>query len=102
MSAATVASAFTPQSSPQASRSGTARSSDLLCKDHAMGERTAYPHGTFSWVENATSDQDAAKAFYSEFFGWEYDDSPVGDGIYYSMAKLHNKYVAAIAPQQPD
>jgi predicted enzyme related to lactoylglutathione lyase len=67
-----------------------------------MGERTSYPHGTFSWVENATSDQDGAKSFYSELFGWDYDDSPVGDGVYYSMAKLNDKYVAAIAPQQPD
>lgn len=67
-----------------------------------MGERTSYPHGTFSWVENATTDQEGAKGFYSELFGWEYDDSPVDDGIYYSMAKLGGKYVAAIAPQQPD
>ena len=67
-----------------------------------MGERTSYPHGTFSWVENATSDQDGANSFYSELFGWDYDNSPVGDGVYYSMAKLNDKYVAAIAPQQPD
>jgi predicted enzyme related to lactoylglutathione lyase len=67
-----------------------------------MGERTSYPHGTFSWVENATTDQDGAKAFYSALFGWEYDDSPVGDGIYYSMAKLGDQFVAAIAPQQQD
>jgi hypothetical protein len=67
-----------------------------------MGERTSYTHGTFSWVENATTDQDGAKRFYSDLFGWDYDDSPVGDGIYYSMAKLGDHYVAAIAPQQPD
>ena len=67
-----------------------------------MGERTSYLHGTFSWVENATTDQEGAKQFYADFFGWSYDDSPVGDGIYYSMAKLGEKYVAAIAPQQPD
>jgi hypothetical protein len=67
-----------------------------------MGERTSYTHGTFSWVENATTDQAGAKRFYSDLFGWEYDDSPVGDGIYYSMAKLGDHYVAAIAPQQPD
>jgi predicted enzyme related to lactoylglutathione lyase len=67
-----------------------------------MGERTSYPHGTFSWVENATSDQGGAKSFYSDLFGWDYDDSPVGDGIFYSMAKLGDSHVAAIAPQQPD
>jgi uncharacterized protein len=67
-----------------------------------MGERTSYPHGTFSWVENATTDQDGAKAFYTNLFGWDYDDSPVGDGIVYTMAKLSGKYVAAIAPQMQD
>jgi hypothetical protein len=67
-----------------------------------MGERTSYTHGTFSWVENATTDQDGTKSFYATLFGWDYDDSPVGDGIYYSMAKLNGKYVAAIAPQQQD
>ena len=67
-----------------------------------MGERTSYPNGTFSWVENATTDQDGAKRFYTSLFGWEYDDSPVGDGIVYSMAKLRGSYVAAIAPQQAE
>jgi uncharacterized protein len=67
-----------------------------------MGERNSYTHGTFSWVENATTDQDGAKGFYSDLLGWDYDDSPVGDGIVYSMAKLGDDYVAAIAPQQAD
>src|SRR5206468_2090536 len=48
-------------------------------QDAAMGERTAYPHGTFSWVDNATTDQDTAKRFYTALFGWDYDDRPVGD-----------------------
>jgi predicted enzyme related to lactoylglutathione lyase len=67
-----------------------------------MGQRTSYPSGTFSWVENATTDQEGAKTFYSALFGWSYDDSPVGDGIYYSMAKLGDSHVGAIAPQQQD
>jgi predicted enzyme related to lactoylglutathione lyase len=67
-----------------------------------MGERTSYPHGTFSWVENSTTQQDAAKSFYSTLFGWDYEDSPVGDGIVYSMAKLDGQYVAAISPQMQD
>jgi len=67
-----------------------------------MGERTSYTHGTFSWVDNATTDQGAAKSFYSTLFGWDYDDSPVGDSIYYSMAKLGESYVGAISPQQED
>jgi uncharacterized protein len=67
-----------------------------------MGQRTSYANGTFSWVANATTDQDAAKRFYGDLFGWDYDERPVGDGIYYSMAKLGDSSVAAIAPQQQD
>lgn len=65
-----------------------------------MGERSSHTHGTFSWVENATTDIDGAKSFYARLFGWDYDDRPVGDGIYYSMARLAGQFVAAIAPQQ--
>jgi predicted enzyme related to lactoylglutathione lyase len=67
-----------------------------------MGERTSYPPGTFSWVDLQTSDQDAAKAFYSELLGWRYDDVPVGDGVTYSMAKLQDHSVAAIGGLQAD
>jgi predicted enzyme related to lactoylglutathione lyase len=67
-----------------------------------MGERSRYAPGTFSWSELSTTDQDAAKAFYGELFGWAADDRPVGDGAVYSMMKLGGRDVAAIAgqPQQ--
>jgi uncharacterized protein len=64
-----------------------------------MGERTKYPPGTFSWVDLSTTDQDGAKAFYAGLFGWEADDRPVGDGVYYSMQHVDGKDVAAISPQ---
>jgi predicted enzyme related to lactoylglutathione lyase len=64
-----------------------------------MGERTKYTPGTFSWTDLATTDQDGAKKFYSELFGWEADDQPVGDDVVYSMMKLGGKDVAAISPQ---
>jgi uncharacterized protein len=65
-----------------------------------MGERTSYPPGTFSWVDLQTSDQDAAKSFYSDLLGWEYEDVPIGDGASYSMARLQGHSVAAIGPLQ--
>lgn len=37
-------------------------------EEHLM-EFTSYQHGTFSYVDLATSDQDAAKAFYAEVMG---------------------------------
>jgi uncharacterized protein len=62
-----------------------------------MGERTSYTPGTFSWAELVTSDADAAKGFYTQLFGWEYDDNPAGDeGQIYSMAKRDGHYVAAL------
>jgi uncharacterized protein len=64
-----------------------------------VGERSSYPPGTFSWTDLTTTDQDAAKEFYVGLFGWEADDRPVGDGIFYSMMHLDGGQVAAISPQ---
>jgi predicted enzyme related to lactoylglutathione lyase len=61
-----------------------------------MGERTSYSPGTFSWAELATSDAEAAKAFYSSVFAWDHDDNPIGDGQVYSMARRDGKVVAAL------
>jgi uncharacterized protein len=65
-----------------------------------MGERTSYTPGTFSWVDLQTSDQDAAKAFYADLLGWDYEEVPIGDGTTYSMAKLQGHSVAGIGPLQ--
>jgi len=64
-----------------------------------MGLRTSYAPGTFSWVDLATTDQQEAKRFYSGLFGWEPQDIPVGDGVFYSMMSREGHVVAAIAPQ---
>jgi uncharacterized protein len=61
-----------------------------------MGDRTSYTPGTFSWVELVTSDADAAKAFYSELLGWEYRDTPLGEGAVYSTALRDGKDVGAL------
>ena len=66
-----------------------------------VGERSEYRPGTFCWADVTTTDQEGAKAFYCGLFGWEADDRPVGDGIYYSMMRLDGKDVAAISPQPP-
>jgi predicted enzyme related to lactoylglutathione lyase len=64
-----------------------------------MGERTSYTPGTFSWADLSTTDQPAAKQFYGELFGWDSVDSPMGDGLFYSMMSKDGKDVCAIAPQ---
>jgi predicted enzyme related to lactoylglutathione lyase len=67
-----------------------------------MPERTSYAQGTPNWVDLQTTEQDAAKNFYSGVFGWSYDDQPMGEGAVYSLAKLGSHDVAAIAPQSPE
>jgi predicted enzyme related to lactoylglutathione lyase len=67
-----------------------------------MPTRTSYAQGTPNWVDLQTSNQDAAKAFYSGLFGWTYDDQPMPEGPVYSMAMLGQHPVAAIAPQPPE
>jgi predicted enzyme related to lactoylglutathione lyase len=64
-----------------------------------MGQRESHPPGTFSWTDLSTTDQDAAKAFYGELFGWEAADMPIGDGSVYSMMRLDGRNVAAISSQ---
>ncbi len=64
-----------------------------------MAERTQYVPGTFSWAELTSADQDGAKRFYSELFGWEAQDNPMGEGAVYSMMQLGGRSAAAISPQ---
>jgi uncharacterized protein len=64
-----------------------------------MGERTSYTPGTFSWTDLTTTDQDAAKSYYSRLFGWQVVDVPAGDDVVYSMMTLDGRNVAAISPQ---
>jgi uncharacterized protein len=64
-----------------------------------MAQRTKYTPGTFSWADLTTPDQSPAKSFYGELFGWEAEDFPVGDGVFYSIMRLDGKDVAAISPQ---
>ena len=64
-----------------------------------MGERTKYAPGAFSWTDLATTDQDAAKQFYGQLFGWQAVDFPIDENTTYSMMQIDGKDVAAISPQ---
>lgn len=46
-------------------------------------------------MELGTTDQGAAKKFYSNLFGWTVDDAPMGPGEFYSMFKLNGESAAA-------
>jgi predicted enzyme related to lactoylglutathione lyase len=47
--------------------------------------------GSFCWIELATTDQPAAKKFYSSLFGWEAEDSPMGPEFSYTIFRLGGK-----------
>jgi uncharacterized protein len=61
-----------------------------------MQESPEYAPGTFCWVELATTDGEAAKKFYTELFGWSFNDSPIGPGMVYTMLKQDGKDVGAL------
>jgi predicted enzyme related to lactoylglutathione lyase len=51
--------------------------------------------GSFCWFELATTDQNAAKNFYSSLFGWSVADYPMGPEDFYSMFRLDGRDAAA-------
>src|SRR5258705_12657848 len=54
-----------------------------------------HPAGSFCWIELATTDQNAAKDFYSALFGWTPQDSPIGPSEFYTIFKLDGRDAAA-------
>lgn len=61
-----------------------------------MQETPDYAPGTFCWIELGTSDGEAAKKFYTELFGWSFQDNPIGPGMVYTMLKQDGKDVGAL------
>ena len=63
-----------------------------------------YPHGTFSWAENNSTDAAAAKAFYQALLGWDKDEMPMdpaNPSLTYTMFKQDGAYTASVAPLMP-
>lgn len=70
-----------------------------------MGSQMKHPAGNFCWFELGTSDQGAAKKFYTNLFGLQFNDSPLPPemGGVYTMLLNGGKEVGAIyqlGPQQ--
>jgi len=51
--------------------------------------------GDFCWIELATTDQNAAIAFYSKLFGWSANNMPVGPDEFYTIFRLEGRDAAA-------
>jgi hypothetical protein len=54
-----------------------------------------HPAGEFCWFELGTSDQAAAKNFYSSLFGWTANDFPMGPEGSYTIFQLEGRDCAA-------
>jgi predicted enzyme related to lactoylglutathione lyase len=67
-----------------------------------MQESPQYAPGTFCWVELGTTDGEAAKKFYTELFGWDFTDTPIGPGGVYTILKQDGKDVGALYKMPPE
>jgi len=61
-----------------------------------MPEFKEYMHGTFCWIDCATTDAEGAKKFYTELFGWETTDEPAGPDMVYTRFSQGGKSVGAL------
>ena len=67
-----------------------------------MYKVTKYPHGTFSWAENTSTDASAAEAFYLALFAWDKYDIPFSESMTYTMFQMQGELVCALNPMMPD
>jgi len=61
-----------------------------------------HPPGAFCWLELSTSDQNAAKSFYSSLFGWTPKDFPMGPNDFYTMFQLEGRDTGAAYTMRPE
>lgn len=66
-----------------------------------MDQQAMKQHGAFSWNELMTTDVSAAKAFYSELFGWAMLDEQTPEMIY-TMVKAGDQDVGGIMAIPPE
>jgi uncharacterized protein len=67
-----------------------------------MHKVTGYPDGVFCWVDLATTDPAGAKAFYSQLFGWEANDTPLPGGSAYTTFRSDGLSVAGMGQLMPE
>lgn len=74
----------------------------LLCLSDMSYTVTKYPEGTFSWVDEYSTDPEKSKEFLNKFFGWESKDMPTPQGMDYTMFTLDGKNAAGLSPMPQD
>jgi predicted enzyme related to lactoylglutathione lyase len=71
-------------------------------KETGMPKRDGFDPGVPSWVDLTTTDEEAARNFYGELFGWEWAPSDTPQGGTYWMANLDGVPVAGLSSQQQE
>jgi hypothetical protein len=61
-----------------------------------MATITQHAPGSFCWIELASTDQNAARKFYSKLFGWNPNEMPIGEGQTYTIFQLGGRDAAAL------
>jgi uncharacterized protein len=67
-----------------------------------MGEVNRYAQGEFCWVELATTDLEAASAYYTTLFGWTVEDRPGGEQGLYRVCRVEGRDVAGLYEMNAD
>ena len=68
-----------------------------------MAKFESYLQGTPNWIEHMGPDQSAAKQFYADLFGWQYDDRAIDDhGSVYTLATIEGDRVAGLGTDLPE
>ena len=62
---------------------------------------TPWPDGTPCWIDLMTTDVEAARTFYGDLFGWQFDIGPEETG-FYSTALLDGRRVAGVFSMDAD
>lgn len=63
---------------------------------------TKHAPGAFCWAEVGTVNAARTKAFYSELFGWTYEDQPAGEFGTYTMVKQKGRDLAGLFELPPN
>lgn len=67
-----------------------------------MATLTTHAPGTFSWIELASTDQDAAKKFYGALFGWTFKETDMGPEGKYTIFLNDGRACAALYTQKKE
>ena len=61
-----------------------------------MATKDGFAPGHFCWIELGTTDAPSAKAFYTDLFGWSFDDRPMGPDSVYTILKHGGRDAGAL------